>query len=152
VENNPINGTDPFGLYCRIEGVPGLGPRVGDTWIEAQKTGFENAVVRRLAWEIFKLISFDLIPPVPDRVEDRLSAFMYRVRYTEYEWLLVVTKEFYVCYDDCMGEESFREYIGSSDFGKKQRSIVRAYEVKKFVFVNGEFDPNNKVDPFVVGY
>jgi len=147
---NPINLTDPFGLFCRIEGTPGIGPRIGDTWLEAQKIGYWDAVLGRLMWELFKIRYMRNLPPIPDEIENKIPVFKYRVRYTEYESRLIVTNEFYVCYDDCTGEETLREPIGQSNFGKTQVNIVGAYEVDKYFGDSREYNRNNNVDPLVI--
>ncbi len=148
--NNPTNLIDPYGLFCRIEGVAGIGPQVGDTWFESQKVGYGAAFLKRIAWELFKLRYVKNMPPIPDKIENKSPIFRYRVRYTEYERRLIITNEFYVCYDDCSGEQTSREPIGPSNFGKMQVNIVGAYEVDKYIGDSKEYNSNINVDPLVI--
>jgi RHS repeat-associated protein len=149
-DQNSINIFDPFGLFCRIEGTPGVGPRIGDTWIESQKIGYWNAMPRRVAWEIFK-VKFN-VPPIPGEAEDKMAIFKYRVRYTEYEHRLIVTEDFYVCYDDCTKQEISREHIGQGNFGKTKVVIIRAYEIDKYIGDSKEYNRKDDVDPLVIEF
>jgi RHS repeat-associated protein len=147
---NSINFFDPFGLFCRIEGTPGIGPRIGDTWIESQKIGYWNAMLRKTAWEIFK-IQFK-VPPIPGEAEDKMTIFKYRVRYTEYERRLIVTDDFYVCYDDCTKQVISREHIGQGNFGKSKVVILNAYEAEKYIGDSKEFNRNDDVNPLIIEF
>jgi RHS repeat-associated protein len=143
---NPIVIFDPFGLFCKIEEIQALGPRIGDTWLESQKIGYWQALSKRIVWEIIKIKL--KASPIPGGPEEKL--FKYKVRYTEYERRLVITKDFFVCYDDCTKDEVFREYIGESNFGKTEIAIVSAYEVDKYIGDSKEYNRNDDVDPLVI--
>jgi hypothetical protein len=147
---NPIKLTDPLGLFCRIEGALGIGPQIGDTWFESQKIGYGDAVLRRIIWEVSKILYIKKAAPIPGEIESKIPVFKYRVRYTEYERRLIVTNEYYVCYDDCTGIETSREFIGQSNFGKTRVNFVGAYEVDKYLGESKDYNRKNNIDPLVI--
>ena len=150
VLNDPINLIDPIGLECKIESFESLGKVVGDPRLETQKVGYYRAIGRMFSWHLLKLYRY--APPVPYQVINKTGAkkaFKYRVRYTQIQRRLIITKDFYVCYSKC-GKVTKMDYIGKSNFGKTAEEIIDAYEITKYIGDSKEYDRTYDIDPLVI--
>ncbi len=147
--SNPINNFDFYGLKdCKIIGINGLGEAIGNSQIDEEKIGYYKALGRKSIYEIGSKFT-KYFPPIPDEAISHIDFFKYRVRYTVHEARLVIIKDFYVCYDKC-GNEISREYIGNSNFGKKVQSIIKSFEVDKYIGDPNHYNRRPVDDPLII--
>ena len=102
VGGDPVNGIDPFGLYCKIEWRE-EGVFVIDSWIEEKKIGYDDAVVKMLLYygskALFRTYKIKT-PPIPDNA----IKFKYQMQFSWYQNQDYYINYYEVCYDDCTGE------------------------------------------------